>query len=120
MPDRFQYDVFLSHNQADKPQVRRLAERLRAAGRPHFNFGFRISDFGFLPEAALSPAALGSDWVGLACPAEATGRRRKRSTVGRGDLPFRNPANAAPRFRSRSQAIRRVSQTPIAQASAAR
>ena len=27
----FQYDVFLSHNQADKPRVRRLAERLRAA-----------------------------------------------------------------------------------------
>jgi hypothetical protein len=26
------YDVFLSHNQADKPRVRRLAERLRAAG----------------------------------------------------------------------------------------
>jgi hypothetical protein len=24
MPDSFQYDVFLSHNQADKPQVRRL------------------------------------------------------------------------------------------------
>ena len=27
----FQLDVFLSHNSADKPQVRRLAERLRAA-----------------------------------------------------------------------------------------
>jgi hypothetical protein len=32
MPDSFQYDVFLSHNQADKPRVRRLRERLRAAG----------------------------------------------------------------------------------------
>jgi len=32
MPDSFQYDVFLSHNQADKPRVRRLAERLRDAG----------------------------------------------------------------------------------------
>ena len=31
MPSDFQYDVFLSHNQKDKPQVRRLAERLRAA-----------------------------------------------------------------------------------------
>jgi hypothetical protein len=30
--DTFIYDVFLSHNQADKPQVRRLAERLRSAG----------------------------------------------------------------------------------------
>jgi molybdate-binding protein len=27
-----QYDVFLSHTQAEKPQVRRLAERLRDAG----------------------------------------------------------------------------------------
>ena len=32
MAVEFQYDVFLSHNQADKPRVRRLAERLRAAG----------------------------------------------------------------------------------------
>ena len=32
MPDNFPYDVFLSHNSADKPRVRRLAERLRAAG----------------------------------------------------------------------------------------
>jgi hypothetical protein len=31
MAAEFQYDVFLSHNQADKPRVRRLAERLRAA-----------------------------------------------------------------------------------------
>ncbi len=28
----FPYDVFLSHNHADKPRVRRLAERLKAAG----------------------------------------------------------------------------------------
>lgn len=27
----FQYDVFLSHNSADKPRVRRLAKRLRTA-----------------------------------------------------------------------------------------
>jgi molybdate-binding protein len=26
------YDVFLSHNSADKPQVRQLAEQLRDAG----------------------------------------------------------------------------------------
>jgi hypothetical protein len=32
MPDSFQYDVFPTHNQADKPRVRWLAERLRAAG----------------------------------------------------------------------------------------
>ena len=41
----------------------------------------------------LSSAALGSDWVGLACPAEAAERRRKRSTV-----LFRHPANAGRRF----------------------
>ena len=28
----FNNDVFLSHNHADKPRVRRLAERLRDAG----------------------------------------------------------------------------------------
>ena len=105
MPGTFQYDVFLSHNQADKPQVRRLAERLRAAGP--FKFGTRNSEFG-IPKLRLSPAALGSDWVGLACPAEAPWRKRtcppkpwrrwERSTVGRGNLPFRDPANAGRRF----------------------
>ena len=87
MSTEFPYDVFLTHNQADKPRVRRLAERLRAAGLRQGNFGFRISHFGFPPKAALSPAALGSDWVGL-----------ERSTVGRGNLPFRDPANTGRRF----------------------
>jgi len=32
MPEQFAYDVFLSHNQADKPRVLRLAERLKTAG----------------------------------------------------------------------------------------
>jgi hypothetical protein len=32
MSGEFKYDVFLSHNANDKPQVRRLAERLEAAG----------------------------------------------------------------------------------------
>lgn len=32
MATDFTFDVFLSHNQADKPRVRELAERLRAAG----------------------------------------------------------------------------------------
>ena len=32
MTNEFTYDVFLSHNKADKPRVRRLAERLKAAG----------------------------------------------------------------------------------------
>jgi hypothetical protein len=78
----FQHDVFLSHNQADKPRVRRLAAGLRQD-----KSGFRISDSRFPPEAALLPAALASDWVGL-----------ERSTVGRGNLPFRDPANAGRRF----------------------
>jgi hypothetical protein len=83
MATEFQFDVFLSHKQADMPRMRRLAERLRAAGLRQNNFGFRFSDFGFPPQAALSPAALGSDWVGP-----------ERSTVGTGNLPFRDPANA--------------------------
>ncbi|MFM7754812.1 MAG: toll/interleukin-1 receptor domain-containing protein [Cyanobium sp.] len=29
---RYPYDIFLSHSSADKPVVRELAERLRAAG----------------------------------------------------------------------------------------
>ncbi|NTU50369.1 toll/interleukin-1 receptor domain-containing protein [Chlorobaculum thiosulfatiphilum] len=32
MSTAFQYDVFLSHNKADKPRVRALAGRLRLAG----------------------------------------------------------------------------------------
>jgi hypothetical protein len=76
MTTDFQHDVFLSHNQADKPRVRRLAERWRTAGP--FKFGTRNSEFG-IPRLCLSPAALGSDWVGL-----------ERSTV-----LFRDPANAA-------------------------
>lgn len=79
MPTKFQHDVFLSHNSADKPRVRRLAERLRAA-RP-FKFGTRNSKFG-IPRLCLSPAALNSDWVGL-----------ERSTG-----LFCDPANAGRRF----------------------
>ena len=73
MPNIFQYDVFLSHNQADKPRVRRLAERLT------LQLGTRNSELG-IAQLCLSPAALGSDWVGLACPAGAPEQRRKRST----------------------------------------
>ena len=95
MPTEFQYDVFVSHNSADKPRVRRLAERLRAA---HLRVWFdewiiQPGDDIYLAierglEASrtlvlcLSPAALGSDWVGL-----------ERSTV-----LFRDPANAGRRF----------------------
>ncbi len=37
MSDHFQFDVFLSHNRADKPRVRRLAERLNGGGREVFD-----------------------------------------------------------------------------------
>ena len=86
MPAEVQRDAFLSHNQADKPRVRRLAERLRAAGLRQSNFALRTSNFG-LGTLCLSPAALGSGWVTLG-----------RSTVGRGNLPFRDPSNAGRRF----------------------
>lgn len=92
---QFQYDVFLSHNSKDKPRVRRLAERLRAAGlRVWFDeWAIKAGDDIYLAierglEAArvqvlcLSPAALGSEWVAL-----------ERSTV-----LFRDPTNQGRRF----------------------
>jgi hypothetical protein len=91
----FQYDVFLSHNQADKPQVRRLAERLRAANlrvwfaewiiQPGNDIDLAIErglEASRTLVLCLSPAALGSDWVAL-----------ERSTV-----LFRDPAYAGRRF----------------------
>jgi len=95
MSTAFQYDVFLSHNSADKPRVRALAERLRSAGlRVWFDeWVIKPGDDIYLSierglEAArvqvlcLSPAALGSEWVAL-----------ERSTV-----LFRDPTNAGRRF----------------------
>ncbi len=91
----FQYDVFLSHNRADKPRVRALAERLRSAGlRVWFDeWVIKPGDDIYLSierglEAArvqvlcLSSEALGSEWVAL-----------ERSTV-----LFRDPTNAGRRF----------------------
>jgi WD40 repeat protein len=93
-PD-FRYDVFLSHNTGDKPQVRRLAERLKRAGlRVWFDeWVIRQGDDIYLAierglgaarvqVLCLSPAALGSEWVTL-----------ERSTV-----LFRDPTNAGRRF----------------------
>ena len=93
-PD-FRYDVFLSHNTGDKPQVRRLAERLKKAGlRVWFDeWVIRSGDDIYLAierglgaarvqVLCLSPAALGSDWVAL-----------ERSTV-----LFRDPTNAGRSF----------------------
>jgi GTPase SAR1 family protein/RNase P subunit RPR2 len=95
MADRFAYDVFLSHNSKDKPRVRELADKLRAAGlRVWFDeWALKPGDDIYLAierglEAAraqvlcLSPAALGSEWVAL-----------ERSTV-----LFRDPANSGRRF----------------------
>ncbi len=95
MPTAFQYDVFLSHNSADKPRGRRLAERLRPAGLLVWfdEWVIKAGDDIYLAierglEASrtlvlcLSPAALGSDWVSL-----------ERST-----MLFRDPANAGRRI----------------------
>ena len=91
----FAYDVFLSHNTKDKPRVRKLAERLRAEGlRVWFDdWVIRAGDAIYLTiehglEASrtlllcMSPAAFGSDWVGL-----------ERETV-----LFRDPTNRECRF----------------------
>ena len=92
---QFSYDVFLSHNHADKPRVRQLAEKLRKAGlrvwldewivKPGDDIYLAIEN-GLQAARTLvlclSPAALGSDWVGL-----------ERSTV-----LFRDPSNAGRRF----------------------
>ncbi len=95
MSETFEYDVFLSHNQADKPRVRRLAEWLRAAGlrvwldewvlQPGDDVYLAIErglETAHTLVLCLSPAALGSDWVGL-----------ERSTT-----LFRDPSNFGHHF----------------------
>lgn len=91
----FDYDVFLSHNAADKPRVRRLAERLRDAGvkvwfdewiiQPGDDIYLAI-ERGLERSRALvlclSPAALASEWVGM----------ERSSSL------FRNPSNSDRRF----------------------
>ncbi len=92
---RFQFDVFLSHNKADKPRVRKLAERLKAAGvrvwlddwviKPGDIIALKV-DEGLeqsrLLLLCISPAALASGWVAL-----------ERSTA-----VHRDPSNAGRRF----------------------
>ncbi len=95
MPDHFEYDVFLSHNEADKPKVRLLAQRLKAAGvRVWFDdWIIKPGDDIYLAVESglnaarvqllcLSQAALDSEWVML-----------ERSTV-----LFRDPSNKGRRF----------------------
>ncbi len=94
-PPKFSYDVFLSHNHADKPRVRQLAGKLRTAGLSvwYDEWIIKPGDDIYLAierglqtartlVLCLSPAALGSEWVGL-----------ERSTV-----LFRDPSNAGRRF----------------------
>jgi SAM-dependent methyltransferase len=94
-PNEFSHDVFLSHQSSDKLRVRALAERLQASGvRVWFDeWAITPGDNIFLAiekglqqsrtlVLCLSPAALGSDWVGL-----------ERSTT-----LFRDPSNAGRRF----------------------
>ncbi len=95
MAGDFPFDVFLSHNRADKPRVRRLAERLKGAGlrvwldewviQPGDIISLKV-DEGLEQSRVLllclSPAALASDWVAL-----------ERSTA-----IHRDPANAGRRF----------------------
>ncbi|MFM7285656.1 MAG: toll/interleukin-1 receptor domain-containing protein, partial [Cyanobium sp.] len=72
------YNVFLSHSSADKPVVRELAERLRAAGlrvwfdewiiKPGDPISVKIEEGLEHSEVLLfcmSANAFGSDWVGL-------------------------------------------------------
>lgn len=95
MSETFEYDVFLSYNQADKPQVRRLAERLKAADlrvwfdewviKPGDDIYWAIEcglEVTRTLVLCLSQAALGSGWV-----------RLERNTV-----LFRDPSNFGRRF----------------------
>lgn len=95
MSQGFEYDVFLSYSSNDEARVRRLAERLRDAGRQVWFDKWVIKPGDGIFQAierglqvartlvlCLSPTALESDWVGL-----------ERSTV-----LFRDPSNAGRRF----------------------
>ncbi len=95
MPNEFAYDVFLSHNSKDKPRVRKLAERLKAAGvrvwldewiiKPGDDIYLAIErglEASRVQVLCLSQAALDSEWVAL-----------ERSTV-----LFRDPTNKGRRF----------------------
>lgn len=95
MPQSFTYDVFLSHSSADKPIVKKLAERLRGDGlrvwldeweiHPGDLFGLKV-ERGLEESRALvlvmSANAFASDWV----------------TLERQTALFRDPTNAQRRF----------------------
>ena len=98
MPDRFQFDVFLSHNAQDKPRVRRLAERLKQAGlRVWFDeWNVAAGDIIALKVGegleqsrvlllCISPNALASGWVALE---RSTAIHRDPSNEGRRFIPL--------------------------------
>jgi len=93
-----EFDVFLSHNSNDKPQVRRLAERLKAAGLRVWFDGWTIApgdiialkvDEGLEQSRVLllciSPNALASGWVALE---RSTAIHRDPSNAGRRFIPL--------------------------------
>jgi hypothetical protein len=100
MTDAFKYDVFLSHSAKHEPVMRPLAEQLWWDGRkarfaesvlkPGDSILAKIKEE---PEHSrvlvfcLSPTALGSDFVGL-----------EHCTIGKSNLPFRDPAIAGGHF----------------------
>src|SRR5215510_8616636 len=98
MADNFSYDVFLSHNAKDKATVRRLAERLKAAGlRVWFDeWAVRSGDIIALKVdegleqsrvlmLCISPNALASGWVALE---RSTAIHRDAANAGRRFIPL--------------------------------
>jgi WD40 repeat protein len=98
MADTFNYDVFLSHNQADKPKVRRIAERLKVAGVRVWLDEWIIKPGDIIPLKVdegleksrvlllcISPVALASGWVALE---RSTAIHRDPSNEGRRFIPI--------------------------------
>jgi hypothetical protein len=86
MPDDFKCDVFPSHNHADQPRVRGLAERLKAAGvrvwgRPKAEVGRMKAKVPIHPSALiLHPLPAGRRFIPLLlgdCPLPDALRRYK-------------------------------------------
>ena len=98
MSAKFQFDVFVSHNSKDKPRVRKLAERLKAAGlRVWFDeWNIKSGDIIALKVdegleqsrvllLCISPNALASGWVALE---RSTAIHRDPSNEGRRFIPL--------------------------------
>jgi hypothetical protein len=88
----FTHDVFLSHSSKDTAVVHAVAERLRADGLRVWFDDWEIRPGDDIPakiEDGLEHSRV------LACPAVASGRRRKAGTCGSGQLLFRNPQRDA-------------------------